>query len=460
LPLPPIAVPLATVPLTDRTQILRAYDSGLKTPVVHNFNFSIDQALPGKSLLSVRYVGSLGRQLLRGADQNEHNIYETGILQAFQQVQGGVDSPLMNRIFQGLNVGGRVVDGTTWTATQALQAATQTQGFFAQSNVGGFASYLNNTDNFTGTRGGLIRRAGLPENWIVVNPQFASSRLFTNFAGSTYHSLQLEWVKRFTTWTLQSNYTFAKAIGEEEGAAQEILDSYRTLRNRSLDKRLLSFSNHHVIRNNAIYELPFGKKQKFFNSANGFVDRLIGGWQVGVIYNIFSGTPIPVLATGGTVNNFGDNTAMVSGPISRQFGEVVKGPNGVNYFTGITQTPDPQVASLTGTPRTLSSLRAIRSGGADGPFLFQNPVPGVLGNLAPRSFYGPGSFRLDLNMIKRIRITERISVQIDFNAQNALNSPIFNSPTAANLDINSLNFGQITGGGGTRIIFFGGRINF
>jgi hypothetical protein len=151
---------------------------------------------------------------------------------------------------------------------------------------------------------------------------------------------------------------------------------------------------------------------------------------------------------------------MVSGPISRQFGEVVKGPNGVNYFTGITQTPDPQVASLTGTPRTLSSLRAIRSGGADGPFLFQNPVPGVLGNLAPRSFYGPGSFRLDLNMIKRIRITERISVQIDFNAQNALNSPIFNSPTAANLDINSLNFGQITGGGGTRIIFFGGRINF
>jgi hypothetical protein len=391
---------------------------------------------------------------------NEQNITENGLLTAFNQVQTGQTSPLMEQMFRGLNVGGQVVNGTTWTATQALLAATQTRTFFANNNVGGFANYLNNTDNFVGTRGGLLRRASLPENWIVVSPQFASSRLTSNFGSSTYHSMQLEWTKRFSGgWTVQSNYTLAKALGEEEGAGQEQLDSYRTLRNRSLDKRLMSFSVHHVTRTNAIYELPFGKGRQFASGVNKWVDGLIGGWQLGGIFNTFSGDPLAVNSSGalalGTWNNLGDNTAVALQPLNNQLGQAVRTGNGVVYFQGLTQGPDPQIARLSPTIRSLSQMQSIST--ADGQLLLTNPVPGQLGTLAPRSLYGPGSFRLDMNLIKRIRVTERISAEINITAENVSNTPQFGNPVT---DINDLNFGRITGAGGVRVMVIGARVSF
>jgi hypothetical protein len=110
-------------------------------------------------------------------------------------------------------------------------------------------------------RGGLLTRTGvgLPQNFIVANPQFASSRLTTNTANSTYHAMQIDFTKRFSQgYTLQTNYTWSRALGEEEGAGQEIVDSYRTLRNLRADKRLMSFHRTHVVRANGTYELPFG----------------------------------------------------------------------------------------------------------------------------------------------------------------------------------------------------------
>jgi hypothetical protein len=461
LPLRALSVPLATVPFTDRTQTLRGYDTGLRTPYVQNFNIGLERQLPWNSSFSVRYVGSKGTRLIRGANLNEQNIYENGILEAFRQVQAGQDSPLLNRLFNGLTVGGRTVDGVNWTGTQAVTAATQTQAFFAANNVGGFANYLNTTDNFVGTRGGLLSRAGLPQNWIVVNPQFVGSNFTSNYGSSTYHSMQVEFLKRMSSWTFQGNYTFAKAIGEEEGAGQEQLDSYRTLRNRSLDKRLMSFSIHHITRTNVIYELPFGKNRKFFSGAPGWMDRVIGGWQVGSIFNVLSGTPLALTSDTNTVNNFGDNTPFVTGPVDKQLGQAVRTGNGVTYFDGLTSTPDPRISNLqSATLRNLSTLRVMRTGGANGTVLFGNPEPGVLGNLAPRLLYGPGRFRFDANLVKRIRISERFQFEINAQVENLTNTPQWDDPVAADRNINSLNFGRITTATGARIIVIGSRINF
>jgi hypothetical protein len=457
-PLTPIGSVLGLVPLTDRTQTVRAYDTNLRTPYVQNFNVSVSRSLGKDMVIEARYVGNKGTRLIRGFDINEANIFENGILEAFNAVVAGGSHPLLERIFNGLNLGLGAVNGTTVTAGASLRTNANTRDFFAFNNPGGFANYLNSTNNFVTNRGDLLRRAGLPENFIVASPQFASSRLTTNSASSTYHSFQLDFTKRFSSgWTLQSNYTFAKALGEEEGAGQEIIDSYRTLRNIRLDKRRMTFDTRHTFRNSGIYNLPFGPGSKFLTSGNGFLSRLIGNWQIGAIYNHFSGSPITLSAARSSFNQFTDGTPILVGNFPKSAGSVVVDASGVRYFADYTQISDPSRARITTNQGLQARSTMLAIADANGNALLVNPTPGVLGSLAPAYIEGPSTFRLDLNVIKRVKVKEKVDFMFTANFIDALNTPQWGNP---NTDINSVNFGRITGAGGNRIIVLEGRINF
>lgn len=460
LPLAPSGLPLERVPFTDRTQTVRTYDTGLRIPFVHNYNFGITRSTTANGSVSVNYVASKGVRLLRGADVNEHNIIENGLLEAFLITRNGGDAPLFDRVLMGLNVPGRGrVNGTTLTGSRVLRDInTTTQGYFASGSVGTLASYLSTTNYLTGVNGGLLRNGGLPENFISANPQFASARIFGNLSNSTYHSLQVEYLHRARNLTMQWNYTFAKGIGDEDGDGQEQIDSFRTQRNRSLDKRLLNLSVHHVMRSNAIYDLPFGPGRRWANG-NRWWKHLVGGWQVGSIFNVFSGDPLALSALGAlTFNNWNDNTPVNHGDVARHLGKPTRTGQGVIFFPNLVQTFDPinNTIPVAGV-RNRATLRAIRVGDANGPLLLSNPAPGQLGTMNPRSIYGPLTFRFDANVIKTVRLTERINMQFNAIFENATNSPQWGNPT---MDINSLNFGRITSAGGNRIIVIGGRVNF
>jgi hypothetical protein len=457
-PLSPSGTLFSLTPLTDRTQTVRAYDTNLRSPYVQNWNVSVSRSLNKDMVLEARYVGNKGSRLLRGYDVNEANIFENGLLEAFNAVVAGGTHPLLDRIFNGLNLGLGAINGTTVTAGASLRTNANTRDFFAFNNPGGFANYLNSTNNFITNRGDLLRRAGLPENFIVANPQFASARLTSNIASSSYHSFQLDFTKRFSSkWTWQSNYTFAKALGEEEGAGQEIVDSYRTLRNVRLDKRRMSFDVRHIWRNSGTWQLPIGPGGKFLNGKNGFLSRLVERWQIGAIYNVFSGSPLTITSGRSSYNQFTDTTPMLVGAFAPNAGSVAIGPDGVRYLANLRQIADPSIERITTAQglQARSTLRAITD--ASGNPLLVNPTPGVLGSLAPSYFEGPGTFRLDLNVLKRVKIRENLDFQFTANFIDALNTPQWGNP---NTDINSLNFGRITGAGGNRIIVLEGRINF
>jgi hypothetical protein len=459
LPVRPAGAPLSLIPAVgagSRTQNLFVFDQNLRTPYAQNYNFSIQRALSGTSSITVSYVGSKGTKLARSVNINEANIYENGILQAFQTIQAGGTSPLIEQIF---GAGG----------SNTMRTSSATQGFFANNNVGGFANFINTTTSLgAGVPGGLLAKAGLPTNFVAVNPQFASVYLTSNFGNSTYNSLQAVYNKRFAQgFTLQGSYVFSKALGDDEGDSSTEQAAYRTLRNLSLDKRRLSFDRTHVFKLNGIYELPFGRGKTFATNVNGFIDRVIGGWQIGAIFNKYSGQPLTFVAQN-TINTFGTVSATgftpnVVGQIPG--GEVQRVGNGVIYFNNLTQIVDPNVANLVSTLRPFSTLRAIASNGT--PILV-NPGPGQLGNLGQNSFSGPGTFRFDVNVIKRIKITERVTLQLGATAQNLTNTEQYGNP---NLNINDLNFGRITGsapfsnaGVGTsspaRIVVLQGRITF
>lgn len=449
LPLRPNGRPLDTVPFTDRAQTVRGFEDNLRTPYVQNFNVSLQRSLPTNLLLDVRYVGNKGTRLMRTTNLNEVNVFETGLLDAFRSAQRGGESPLLDRIFQPLR-------GTASGATFARTNATL-QSHLANNNVGSFANFIN-TQNVGGRNGGLLSLAGLPENFFVVNPQFSGAQLVGNYANSSYHSFQVDLSKRFSNGvSMQMNYTWAKALGEEEGAGQSLLDSYRTNRNRRLDKRQLSFGAPHVFRSNWIWNLPIGPKRRLLGNTRGWAGRLLENWQVGALYNVFSGTPMSWESEIASFSQVSDDTSVdtIAG-IARQ-GQVTKRGNGVFFYPGYTVGPDPQVRQLTttGGVQQRSTLLAVFD--ASGRPIATNPAPGTLGALQPRFFYGPGYFAFDLNLLKTFTIREGIQFQLGVTADNITNTPAFEDP---DIVINSPTFGQIGGASGNRIVILSGRLTF
>jgi len=443
--------------LTDRTQTIRGFDTNLRTPYVQNWNMSIQRQLPGNFSLDVRYVANKGTKLIRGTNLNEVNIFETGILDGFKAIQTGGESELMDRMLSGYNLGLGAVNGTTNRAGRSLRTNSSTRAFFANNNVGDFANFLNSTTLFSGVAGGLLRNARLPENFIVANPQFASANLTGNFSNSTYHSMQVDVTRRFSGgWMFQSNFTWSKALGDEEGSGQEMLDSFRNGRDRSQDKRILSFDRKFVFRNSGAVELPFGPGKRFLNASSGVLARLLERWQVSPIVNLFSGTPFSFTSTAATFNQLGDNFPMLVGPMPTK-GKITRLPDGITYFPDLKPQPDPGIANLTASDalNTRSTLYGITD--SSGRFVLVNPEAGVLGNLAPLFATGPVSVRFDVNLMKRVRVSEKKELEFRIDAIDVLNTPQFG---AADGSISSTTFGRVTTATGNRIVVLGARFSF
>jgi len=349
-----------------------------------------------------------------------------------------------------------VVDGLSITGSDAVRRNTTLNAFLAANDVGGFANFLNTNNFLTGQIGGIPRRAGLPENWITVNPQFVAANYTSNFGSSVYHSMQVEVSKRLSNgFIFSANYTLAKAFGEEEGnSTAEQLNNYRTLRNRSLDRRLLSFSIKQALKGYGNWELPFGPNRRFLRS-RGWRARLVEHWETGFVFTAQTGTPLGFGVNGNTFNNFGGATAVALAAIPSGIGTVTRLGNSVNYFPGYSVVNDPATQAFASDFRGRSTMRAIAD--PAGNIILVNPAVGTLGSLGTRPIYGPGLFDLDLNLIKTIAVKERWSLQLRADATAITNTPQFGNPT---LSINSLNFGNITSAGGNRIVTVEARIRF
>jgi hypothetical protein len=420
---------------------------------------------------------------------NEVNIFENGILDAFRITQSGGNAALFDQIFRDVNFFGLIVGraapgfgtgpGGIWTGSDFVRGSQP--GLLANNNPAEVARLLGVSGLNGGLPGSLLRNAGLPENFVLVNPQFTTMFFVTNQGNSSYHSLQAEVVKRFAQgWTFQGNYTWSKALGDNEGDEAGYRGFNRTLRNASFDRRRMSFDRSHVVRMNGIWELPFGRG-KSFAKRGGLIGHLIGGWQIGGIGVISTGAPINLTA----VNAFNAQTAegagatgpaistpMLVSSLSPGLGQVQRIENGVVYINIIPaasgdfrSVPDPSRNNITArspfAPFPLisnqSTMRAIAD--ASGNIILRNPLPGEFGALQQNYLTGPGFWRLDMNLLKRVNITERVSFTLRADAFNITNTPRFGNP---NTNINDLNgFGRITTTiGDARVITIGGRIEF
>src|SRR5205823_6158467 len=169
--------PLAQEPFDVRTNALLGYDDHRLNPYIQNFNLEIQRELANNLTFEARYIGSKGTHLYGGISINDANIFENGILKAFNTTRVGGDAPLFDQILNGITLnpgtnaglGQGVVNGTTLTGSAALRANTLFKTFLANGNVGQFASTLNTTTTITGKAGGLLSRNNFSDNFIVAN---------------------------------------------------------------------------------------------------------------------------------------------------------------------------------------------------------------------------------------------------------------------------------------------------
>jgi hypothetical protein len=447
------ARPFEALPFTNRSFGVTGYADDRVVPYIQSFNLSIQRELIPNLTLDVGYIGNKATKLFSSTQLNESNIFENGILDAFNTTRGGGNADLFNRIFNGINVTGvGLVNGTTLTGSEALRRFQTTNQWIANGDVGQVANYLNTTSAFTGEVGGLLRRAGLPENFIVVNPQFGSVNLAGNNTNSTYHSLQTQLTKRYSKgFSSQASYTWSRTIGDT---------GLRDPRNRQLSKGLLGAHRTQNFKTNGTWELPFGRNNSLLGGAPSFVRRIVEGWQVSGIFSLSSGSPLGIDSNRQTAGSRANNTADLVGAMPKNLGKVRVRDGYVEYFEGLTtqRAPLPGFGGNAALPGRFTNQVVLDKAGN---IIFQNPEPGKTGNTSSNlsSIEGPSRLGLDLALIKRVQIRERTSFTIRLDAINALNTPQWANP---NTDINSANFGRITDvrDGTTRTITINARIDF
>jgi hypothetical protein len=159
----------------------------------------------------------------------------------------------------------------------------------------------------------------------------------------------------------------------------------------------------HSLSVNATYDLPFGRSPR--TGAFAFANKLISNWQVNAIATVQSGLPFsPQLGFNPTNDGNSRNPIRPSWNPAFTGNVILGGPN--KYYD---------------------------------PNAFVVPLNGTYGNAGRDTLEGPGVSALDLSASKRIRLSERFSLQFRGELFNILNHTNFNSP-------NPIVFTTATGG--------------
>jgi hypothetical protein len=215
---------------------------------VNQFSFGFQYELPGHSKVEASYVGSRSADLASTANINTYNL---AFRQQCNALEGGrsacCDQAMPNPFF-GLPV---------------------------------FPVGTSLHDNET------ISRASLA----IPYPQFGNlTEQMLNNGKVWYNSLQLNYEVRMRgDLNVLTNYTFSKSVDQT--------GTFNDYQQQILQRGISRYDRPHSLTVATVYNLPFGKGKRFVNSANGFVNRLVSGWQNTVQFRYSSGLPASLPST-------------------------------------------------------------------------------------------------------------------------------------------------------------------
>lgn len=245
----------------------------------------------------------------------------------------------------------------------------------------------------------------IPESKLGVNdsptyrpyPAFSAISGSTNNAISNYHSLQASFSKRMTSGiSFSFNYTWSHFLDDQDSSGRGSYSGsqgYQNAFNPSANYGNSNFDVRQAFKGYMVYQLPFGRGQRFLNH-NQLLDRTVGGWQVSGTLVKLTGSPFtPVV--GGSNNSYS------------QAG---------NWYPNVI-----------GDPKAVSNRNWKKWYNASA---YAVPTVATFGNMKRNSVYGPGLNEINLSAGKTFSVREDVKLQIRADATNALNHPSFGLPTS------------------------------
>lgn len=244
----------------------------------------------------------------------------------------------------------------------------------------------------------------------------------TNNGSSNYNGLTMSFTRRMAKGFMGSvNYTYSHALDDISNGgmlAFSLDDSYLYQFNPA-GLRAQNYSNadydvRHAMSANYVWDLPF-------KSSNGLLNQVVEGWTISGTF--FARSAYPFTVTDGYPGLLLGNALNVTG-IPAQW-------NG----TGPTSCGKPRVDGVNLVP----CLDAV----AQFPVSYNVEETGF-STTRRNIFRGPNYFNTDLNVLKRFKVTERVTFAAGANFFNILNHPNFASPNSDVNGIYSSPFGTVT----------------
>jgi hypothetical protein len=254
---------------------------------------------------------------------------------------------------------------------------------------------------------------------------------FGNNANNEYEALLIKVEKRFSNGLqFLAHYTYSNANAYNDG--------YYAITPR-LAYGPNSLNRNHAFIVSAVYQLPFGRGQKYMSGISKPANFLIGGWTLTQTLNWSGGLPwTPSLGECSAVSD--------AGPCR---------PDKVSsvFHTGVSRDPATGVVSFFTPSAPLTYALNPSLNGQDScsfaqpkSAAFALPACGTIGNVGLNSFRGPRGLWSDFSLAKNFAITERYVAQFRFDAYNVFNHPVlgFNSSQGNTCVDCGGNAGQIT----------------
>jgi hypothetical protein len=398
---------LSLQPGNSRASTIYLFEPNLRSQYAHNINLSIQRELLRNTVIDVGYVGVFGVKLFNWVDVNQARV--TGdFLQAFQQLQAyranGTAVPATNtlvKMFGSVNAAVTGVGG----------ASTVDQGLLGTA-----------ADNVDRNNYSKYVAGGVSDFYLRNYPQFNQVLLGGNEGRSSYNSMQVTLRRQVGTLRTFINYTFSKAM---DNGSSGYIDNYNLALNRARGNDLPHSANWAVT-----YTLPVGRTGVIARGLPDWADRLVSGWDLGVLGYWQSGSVMTASSGRYTYANTASTWANYTG--DRNIGEVNRagiGSGGIYYFTQ-------------------AQINA-----------FTFPTAGQVGTAGRNTFRGPGYNDFDVSLTKKFRVYETHALSIRTEAYNVFNHPCFANPS---MSISSpQSFGRISGTqGGARYLQIALRYDF
>ncbi|MFO7693378.1 MAG: TonB-dependent receptor [Vicinamibacterales bacterium] len=206
----------------------------------------------------------------------------------------------------------------------------------------------------------------------------------TNNDGKTwYNSAQFSLQKRFNRgYTLGLSYTWSH---------WEQATEYLYAGDATPTRMVSDLDVPHRLSVSGIYEFPFGKGKRFMSDASGFVEGLVGGWQIQGVYTFQSGFPVRF----GTDAFYNGSDPVDGSDIAIDDKSTLRWIN-TDVFTSI----------LNGTSTNATPVDHLRTL----PFLFDDVRADTINNI-------------DLSLIKSVSFSNGMRLELRAEFINAFNNP-------------------------------------